>query len=93
MTKDLLIDKYINYMTNSVSISQLKINPARIIKIAEDYPVAIKKRNSVSAYLLGKEIYEKIIFFLENVIDKKAIVSANFKKKVSFEKVAKKLNI
>lgn len=80
-------------MNDSVSISQLKINPTQIIKIAEDYPVAIKKRGNVSAYLLGKELYEKIIFFLEDVIDKKTIASTNFKKKIPFEKIAKKLNI
>lgn len=80
-------------MNDAVSISQLKTNPARVIKIADDYPVAIKKRGNISAYLLGKELYEKIISFLEDVVDKKAVASTNFKQKISFEKVAKKLNL
>lgn len=80
-------------MNDAISISQLKINPARIIKIADDYPVAIKKRGNIAAYLLGKELYEKIVSFLEDIVDKKAISSTNFKQKIPFEKIAKKLNI
>lgn len=78
---------------NTISISQLKINPSKFISQAADYPIAVENRNKVRAYLLGKDLYEKIVSYIEDFIDKKAVEEADFKKGKDFEKIAKKLNI
>lgn len=78
---------------NTISISQLKVNPSKAIGEALDYPVAVENRNKVEAYLLGKDLYEKIVSFIEDSIDRKAVEDADFKKGKDFEKVAKELNI
>ncbi len=78
---------------NTISISQLKINPSKAIGEALDYPIAVENRNKVEAYLLGKDLYEKIVSFMEDFIDRKAIDETDFKKGKDFEKVAKELNI
>ena len=91
MTKDLLLDNIL-YM-NTISISQLKINPSKAIGEASDYPIAVENRNKVEAYLLGKDLYEKIVSFIEDSIDKKAVEETDFKKGKDFEKIAKELNI
>lgn len=77
----------------SVSISQIKINPSKAIVQAEEFPVAVESRNQVKAYLLGKELYEKIIAYMENFIDAKAVDKTDFKKGTDFEKVAAELGI
>ncbi|OGK56057.1 hypothetical protein A3J15_00565 [Candidatus Roizmanbacteria bacterium RIFCSPLOWO2_02_FULL_38_10] len=88
----LIISYYCVYM-NTVSISQLKSRPAKIIDRAFDYPIAVEKRNQVKAYLIGKDLYEKLIAYIENYIDNKAIISTDFKKGKDFEDVANELGI
>ncbi len=78
---------------NSFSISQLKTFPSKIIVEATDYPVAVESRNKVKAYLIGKELYEKIVYFIEDYIDKAAVGKADFRKGKDFEEVAKELGI
>lgn len=78
---------------NSISISQLKINPSFAINQAVDYPVAVENRSEIKAYLIGKELYEKLIFYLENQSDKFVIGKTDFSKGKDFEKVAKQLGI
>lgn len=78
---------------NSVSISQLKTNPAKAIMQSDDYPVAVEKRNKVKAYLIGKDLYEKLIAYIEDYIDKKTIEKTDFSKGKDFESVAKELSI
>ncbi|MBI5123074.1 prevent-host-death protein [Candidatus Roizmanbacteria bacterium] len=78
---------------NNISISQLKVNPSKFISLAGDYPVAVEKRNKIQAYLVGKNLYEKIIDYLENYIDQKAIEQTDFKKGRDFEKIAFQLGI
>lgn len=77
----------------SVSISQLKTNPSRAIFQADDYPVVVRKRNEVKAYLVGKDLFEKVLAYLEDYIDKKAVRETDFKKGKDFEKVAKELGL
>jgi len=77
----------------TVTISQLKSQPSKIIGSALDYPVAVAKRTQVKAYLIGKELYEKIISLLEDYIDKTIVKKTNFRKGRDFEKVAKELGI
>jgi len=78
---------------NNISISDLKTNPSKAIQFASDYPVAIENRNKIKAYLLGKDLYEKIVSYIEDVIDKKAVEETDFKKGKDFEVIAKKLNL
>lgn len=78
---------------DTISISDLKTNPSKAIDFAADFPVAIENRNKVKAYLLGKDLYEKIVSYIENMIDKKAVEETDFKKGKEFEAVAKKLNL
>lgn len=57
----------------SVSISKLKKNPSAAIALAEDFPVAIEKRNKTKAYIVSKDVYEKIISVLEDNADSKTV--------------------
>lgn len=91
MTRDLFI--VIIIFMNTISISQLKINPSKAILGAMDFPLAVENRNKVEAYLLGKDLYEKIVSFMEDSIDRRAVVKADFKKGKDFEEIAKELNI
>jgi len=80
-------------MNTPVSISQLKINPAKFIFQADDYPVPVVKRGQIKAYLIGKQLYESLIAYIEDYVDRKAVKETNFKTGRNFEEVAKKLNI
>jgi PHD/YefM family antitoxin component YafN of YafNO toxin-antitoxin module len=77
----------------SVSISQLKINPSEAISFASDYPVAIENRNKTKAYLVGKDLFEKLITYIEDYIDRKEIEKTDFRKGKDFEIIAKQLGI
>ena len=81
--------------TISLSISQLKTNPAQAIAQADDYPVAIASRNKVKAYLVGEALFEKIIEFLEDRADRKAIEYAltHREKARDFDEVVKQLGL
>mgnify|MGYP001613891990 FL=1 len=78
---------------NTISISQLKINPSKAIGEALDYPIAIENRNKIEGYLLGKDLYEKIVAFIEDNIDRRAVETTDFTKGEDFDKVLKELNI
>lgn len=92
MTSDLLLVIIIVIM-NTISISQLKINPSKAIVEALYYPLAVENRNKIEGYLLGKDLYEKIVSFIEDNIDRRAVEKTDFKKGKDFEKIAKELNI
>ena len=77
----------------SLSISQLKVNPAKAILASGDYPVAIENRGEVEAYLVGKDLFERLERYVEDFIDKRAVEAADFSKAEDFEEVAKKLGI
>lgn len=49
------------YARASVSISDLKKNPSRIINEAEGAPVAILNHNKPSAYLIPAEAFETLM--------------------------------
>lgn len=78
---------------NTISISQLKINPSKAINAALDYPLAVENRNKVEAYLLGKDLYEKIVSYIEGLVDNKAVKETNFNKGKDFDKVVKELGL
>lgn len=50
----------------SVSISDLKKNPSRIINQAEGAPVAILNHNKPSAYIIPAEAFEALMEKLED---------------------------
>ncbi|MFZ5845516.1 MAG: type II toxin-antitoxin system Phd/YefM family antitoxin [Patescibacteria group bacterium] len=76
-----------------ISISQLKTNPAAVIAQAADYPVAVENRNKVQAYLIGKELYEKLMTFIEDYLDAATVKKTDFSQGRDFEKVARELGI
>jgi len=76
-----------------VSISDLKTNPAEVISASLDYPIAIQKRSKTQAYLVGKDIFEKLVAQMEDAIDRQAIAEADFSKGEDFEKVVKELGL
>ena len=77
----------------SVSISELKTNPSAVLSAADDYPVEVKRRNKTEAYVVGKDLFEKLILFLEDIEDKRTIEKTDFSKGRDFEEVAKELGI
>lgn len=77
----------------SVSISQIKINPSYAISQAEEFPVAVESRNQIKAYLIGRELYEKMMNYIENYIDKKTVSETDFQNGKDFEQVAAELGI
>lgn len=78
---------------NSISVSELKTNPASAIAEAADIPLAIQNRNKTKAYLVGKELFEKIVVYLEDYTDRSVISKTDFSKGRDFKSVAEKLGI
>jgi len=77
----------------TISISQLKMNPSAVIAQAADYPVAVENRNTVTAYLVGKTLFERLVAYLEDRIDAATVREADFSKAKDFEDVARSLGI
>ena len=69
------------------------MNPSAVISSAVDYPVAVHNRNKVQAYVLGKDLYEAMILFIEDYIDKKAVRNADFSKHRKAEDVFRELGL
>lgn len=78
---------------NTVSITQLKTNPSKAIRDASDFPVLVESRNKAKAYLIGKDLYNSIVSYIEDFIDKNSIGDTDFTKGKSLSKVAKDLGI
>lgn len=76
-----------------ISISKLKTNPSGAIASAAEYPVAIQNRNKTQAYLLGSELFEKLIAYLEDYSDTKEVAGTDLNEVRDFEEVAKELGI
>lgn len=54
------------FASSSVSISELKKNPSRVILQAEGAPVAILNHNKPSAYLVPAETFSAVMEKLED---------------------------
>lgn len=76
-----------------VSISELKTRPSKAISLAQDFPLAVENRNKIKAYLIGKELYEKIVSYIEDYIDKTVVQDTDFSRGRDFEEVAEELGI
>ena len=57
----------------SVSVTELKRNYAKILKQADDSPVAVLNHNRPEAYLVPANHYERLMAYLENMEDAKLI--------------------
>lgn len=80
------------FMTTT-TISQLKLNPSAVIAQAADYPVAVENRSKVTAYLIGKQLFERLTAYLEDGLDIAAVAKADFTKGKDFEDVVRDLGI
>lgn len=61
---------------DSISITQLKTNPAAAFAAAQDYPVAVDSRNQTTGYVVGRKLFEKIVERLEDWEDVRAVETA-----------------
>lgn len=81
---------------NTISISQLKMNPAAAIAQAVDYPLEVISRGKSQAYLVGKQLFEKIMDYMEDQEDiatVKSIKPEEYKEARDFEEFARELGI
>lgn len=78
---------------NTINVTTLKTNPAKAINAAVNIPVAIKKRDKIKAYLIGEELYEKLVSYIEDHIDASIVKDTDYSKGRSFEQVAEELGI
>ncbi len=78
---------------NTMSVSELKTNPAKAIDWAQEIPVALQKRNKIKAYIIGKDLFEKIVEYIEDYLDQEAVKKTNFAKGRNFDHVARELGI
>lgn len=78
---------------DAISISQLKMNPAQVIQAAGDYPVAIANRNKIEAYVIGKDLLDRLEKYVEDFVDRQAIETTDFSKGTDLKVVMKKLGI
>lgn len=82
--------------TNTVSITELKTNPAAAIAQAADFPLSVANRGKTQAYLVGKKLFEKIIEYLEDQEDiatVKSIKREEYAEARDFEEFARELGI
>lgn len=80
----------------TVSISDFKKNPASVLAGAEDYPIAVLKRNKTAGYVVSPSMFEKLIMLAEDIIDKKAVESLtkeDYKNAISLEDLATELGL
>lgn len=80
----------------SVSISDFKKNPSSVLLAAGDYPVAVQNRSKTAGYVVGTAMFEKLVSFVEDYIDKKAaksLTKKDYKNAVPLEDLAKELGL
>lgn len=63
------------------------------INNALDFPLAVESRNKVQAYILGKDLYEMIVSYIEDASDRKAVEETDFGKGRDLETIAEELGI
>lgn len=61
---------------NTISISQLKMNPAAAIAQSMDYPLEVFSKGKSQAYLVGKKMFDSIVEYMEDIEDYRAIDEA-----------------
>lgn len=78
---------------SSISITDLKINPSKAIAMAGDSPLAVLSRNKTKAYLVGSDLFEQMVAYIEDLEDAKAVEETNFSQSKDFELLASELGI
>lgn len=78
---------------NVVNITELKANPSAVLSSANEFPVAVKNRNKTAGYVVGKDIFEKLVSYVEDYIDRKAVREADYKKGIPLSDVIKELGL
>lgn len=77
----------------TVSISKFKSNPMAVITNAGDYPIQIQNRSKIAGYFVSKDLFEKMVNFMEDIEDKKAIENADYKNGTTLEDMEKELGL
>lgn len=77
----------------SISITDLKTNPSKAVVMAGDSPLAVLSRNKTKAYLVGSELFEQMVAYIEDMEDAKAVNETDFDKGKDFELLASELGI
>ena len=67
---------------NTVSMTDLRSNPSKIMEIAGDLPVAVLNHNKPEAYLLSAKAYEALLELIDDVSLIKTIQARKGGKKV-----------
>ncbi len=65
---------------NSVSISQLKMNPSAVFGMAADYPVAVDSRNKRTGYIVGSRLFENMVEWMEDMEDISVVKKSEYPK-------------
>ncbi len=63
------------YAKTTVSMTDLRRNPSKIIEVAGDSPIAVLNHNRAEAYLLSAKAYEKLLDQLDDAKLMKTIKS------------------
>jgi antitoxin StbD len=78
---------------NSVSISQLKMNPSAIFAAAQDYPVAVDSRNKTTGYVVGSKLFERMVEFMEDMEDIAIVKKSEYPKGKKVEDLRAELGL
>jgi antitoxin StbD len=76
---------------NTVSISKLKVNPMSVLSNTTDYPVQLQNRNKTVAYVVGKDLFEKMVSYMEEIEDKNAVKNADCRNSTALEDLESEL--
>ena len=63
------------YAKTTISMTDLRRNPSKIIEVAGDSPIAVLNHNRAEAYLLSAKAYEKLLDQLDDAKLMKTIKS------------------
>lgn len=69
----------------TATISQIKTNPMAVFNTAIDLPVKIQNRNKTTGYFVSKELFEKMVAYMEDIEDKEALKNIDYKNGTSLE--------
>ncbi len=61
--------------------------------MADDYPIAVKNRNKTTGYVVGKDLFEKMVLAVEDVMDRKVIKETDFSKGTDLESFVEELGL
>lgn len=77
----------------TVTMSNLKKNPAGVFVAANDFPIEVLSRNKTKGYVLSPFMFEKLIELAEDYVDSKAVESADYKNGTSLDDLIVELGL